>query len=169
MSALRCIGRGEIAYSRHSAEYLAVLTDRPPRQKALLTEFVESDQLTELELPADDRLRISTMSIESTMKDGTRTAVHRACAGFAPSASPRGRLGLRAIRRLLSHSRTDSHLDADRSAQASDVVRDVPEHALSRVLPSSRLSTIWVSSITSYPRVLRAYSYSLPPRARNSD
>jgi hypothetical protein len=74
--------RRGLAHPRFSAEYLAVLTDRPPRKKALLTKFVESDQLTGLELPHDDRLRISAMSIESAMKDGTRAAVQSACAEF---------------------------------------------------------------------------------------
>jgi len=71
-----------LAHPRLSAEYLAVLTDRPPRKRPLLTKFVESDQLTSLELPNDNRLRISAMSIESAMKDGTRVAVQRACAEF---------------------------------------------------------------------------------------
>jgi hypothetical protein len=51
-----------------------VLTDRPPRKKTLLTKFAESDQLSGLELPGDDRLRLTAMSIESVMKDGTRAA-----------------------------------------------------------------------------------------------
>ena len=73
---------GGLAHPRLSPEYLVVLTDRPPRKKALLTKFVESDQLTVLELPHDDRLRMSAMSIELAMKDGTRTAVQRACQEF---------------------------------------------------------------------------------------
>jgi len=81
------IGSGGLAHPRHSAENLTVLTDRPPRKQALITKFVESDQLTVLELPHDDRLRISAMSIESAMKDGTRAAVQRACAEFLTVAT----------------------------------------------------------------------------------
>jgi hypothetical protein len=77
------IGRkAGLAHLRLSAEYLTVLTDRPPRKKTLLTKFAESDQLTGLELPGDDRLRLSALSIESAMKDGTRAAVQHACAEF---------------------------------------------------------------------------------------
>lgn len=71
-----------LAHIRLSAEYLSVLTDRPPRKKALLPKFVESDHLTILELPNDDRLRLSALSIESAMKDGTRAAIQLACAEF---------------------------------------------------------------------------------------
>jgi hypothetical protein len=81
--ASRGIGyKGGLAQARLSAEYLAVLTDRPPHKKTFLTKFAESDQLTRLELPGDDRLRLSALSIESVMKDGTRAAVQRACADF---------------------------------------------------------------------------------------
>jgi hypothetical protein len=74
--------QGGLAHPRVLAEYLAVLTDRPPRKKTLLTKFAESDQFTGLELPDDDRLRLSAISIESVMKDGTRAAVQNACAEF---------------------------------------------------------------------------------------
>ena len=74
--------QGWLAHPRVLVEYLAVLTDRPPRKKALLTKFAESDQLTRLELPGDDRLRQSAISIESVTKNGTRAAVQNACAEF---------------------------------------------------------------------------------------
>ena len=74
--------QGTLAHPSVLAEYLAVLTDRPPRKKILLTKFAESDQLTGLELPGDDRLRLSAISIESLMKNGTRAAVQNACAEF---------------------------------------------------------------------------------------
>src|ERR1035437_6961010 len=74
--------KGGLAHPLSLAEYLAVLTDRPPREKTLLTRFTESDRLTGLELPGDDRLRLSAMLIESVMKDGTRAAVQHACAEF---------------------------------------------------------------------------------------
>jgi hypothetical protein len=59
-----------------------VLTDRPPRKKTFLEKFAESDRLTGLELPGDERLRAAALDIESVMKTGTRTAVQNACAEF---------------------------------------------------------------------------------------
>jgi hypothetical protein len=74
----------------HSAGHrskLSVLTDRPPRSKALLTKFVESDRLANLELPADDRLRVLAQGIESLIEGGTRVAVQDACAEFMSVAA----------------------------------------------------------------------------------
>jgi hypothetical protein len=74
----------------HSGWYrrkLAVITDRPPRSKALLTKFMESDRLANLELPPDDRLRVLARSIESLLEAGTRVAVQSACAEFMSAAS----------------------------------------------------------------------------------
>jgi hypothetical protein len=67
--------QGKLAQTGLLSEYLAVLTDRPPRKRTLVTKFAESDQLTCLELPGDNRLRVSAISIESVMKNGTRAAV----------------------------------------------------------------------------------------------
>ena len=68
-------------------EYSSVVTDRPPRKPALLTKFIASDQLTRLELPNDDRLRLAASGIEEAMKDGRRPAVQRACAEFLSIAA----------------------------------------------------------------------------------
>jgi hypothetical protein len=59
-----------------------VLTDRPPRTKTLLAKFSESDRLGQLALPADDRLRLPALSIESAMKAGSLAAIQNACAEF---------------------------------------------------------------------------------------
>jgi hypothetical protein len=59
-----------------------VLTDRPPRKKTFLEKFAESDRLTGLELPTDERLRVAALDIESVMKTGTRSTVQNACAEF---------------------------------------------------------------------------------------
>jgi hypothetical protein len=54
---------------------------------------MESDRLANLELPADDRLRVLAKSIESLIKDesltegGARSAVQNACAEFMSAAS----------------------------------------------------------------------------------
>jgi hypothetical protein len=59
-----------------------VLTDRPPRKKIFFAKFTESDQLTGLELPGDNRLRLSALTIETAMKSESRAAVQNACAEF---------------------------------------------------------------------------------------
>jgi len=64
-----------------------VLTDRPPRSKPLLAKFIESDRLTSLELPPDDRLRLLAHAIESLMENGKPAAVQGACAEFMAAAS----------------------------------------------------------------------------------
>jgi hypothetical protein len=64
-----------------------MLTDRPPRNPALLTKFLESDQLGSLELPPDDRLRTPAKSIAEAMTTGKSTALRRACNEFLMAAS----------------------------------------------------------------------------------
>ena len=71
---------------------LTVLTDRPPRGKALLAKFIESDRLANLELPTDDRLRALAQSIESLMERESlegeaRAAVQSACGEFMSVAA----------------------------------------------------------------------------------
>src|SRR5579864_763542 len=55
-----------------------MLTDAPPRQ-ANRAGFLESDRLRNLELPQNGNLTRIANSIESTMEDGTISAVRRAC------------------------------------------------------------------------------------------
>src|SRR5271157_2196065 len=85
-----------------------------------------------------------------------------------PASSPRRRFGDRVVRGL--RSRNDAHppLDADRHPETGHLVRHVPQRALPRVLPSPRLSPLRVSRVVAYTRLLRAYCYTLPPRARHS-
>ncbi len=64
-----------------------MLTDPPPRQKSLLAPFQESDRLTTLELPPDDRLRGPARNIELAMKSAKTRAVQRACAEFIAIAA----------------------------------------------------------------------------------
>ena len=64
-----------------------MVTDRPPRTKSLLSKYVESDRLTNLELPADDRLLLLARSIESLMENGKPAAVQNACSEFMAAAS----------------------------------------------------------------------------------
>jgi hypothetical protein len=64
-----------------------MVTDRPPRAKALLTKFAASDQLGGLPLPGDDRMRLAAAAIEAAMKGGARTAVQGACAEFLSVAA----------------------------------------------------------------------------------
>jgi hypothetical protein len=51
-----------------------MLTDRLPRNAALRAQFLESDELCDLEVPADDRLRAPANAIELA-KDQIRQAV----------------------------------------------------------------------------------------------
>src|SRR5215831_19568817 len=64
-----------------------MLTDRPPRGVSLLRGFLESDQLTSLDVPQDDRLRAIASSIDSIMKDGTSTLVRQACSELLTAAA----------------------------------------------------------------------------------
>ncbi len=64
-----------------------MLTDRPPRNAALLRKFLESDKLGILDLPQDDRLPTAAGSIEAAMRAGKTTALRSACAEFLMAAS----------------------------------------------------------------------------------
>jgi len=57
----------------------AMLTDHPSRSASLLSGFLESDRLTSLAVPHDDRLPALARSIESAMKDGKSTLFRQAC------------------------------------------------------------------------------------------
>jgi hypothetical protein len=63
-----------------------MLTDRPPSTAALRARFLESDRLTALEVPQDDRLQASAISIESAMQ-GNTASVREACVEFLSVAS----------------------------------------------------------------------------------
>lgn len=56
-----------------------MLTDRGPRKPALLAAFLKSDQNGTLVLPKDNRIEISSATIESSLKAGTVPSVRRAC------------------------------------------------------------------------------------------
>jgi hypothetical protein len=64
-----------------------VVTDRPPRNKSLFSKYVESDRLTSLELPPDDRLQVLARAIDSLMENGKPAAVQSACTEFMVAAS----------------------------------------------------------------------------------
>jgi hypothetical protein len=64
-----------------------MLTDRPPRNAALLAQFLDSDRLGILEVPQDARLRAPAESIDSAMRTGKSAAVQEACAEFLSLAS----------------------------------------------------------------------------------
>ena len=59
-----------------------MLTDRPPRKKTLSAEFLASDGLEILEVPADDRLFLPAKAIETALKSGEGPPVRRACSEF---------------------------------------------------------------------------------------
>ncbi len=79
-----------------------MLTDRPPRLKALLAEFCASDQLAMLELPQDGCLRGPAKAIEAAMKAEERNAVRKACTEFLTAAADFYNVPKPAIRVLAS-------------------------------------------------------------------
>ncbi len=64
-----------------------MLTDRPPRNSALLPGFLESDRLRTLEVPRDNRLLTLRNFIDSALSARTTAAVRQACAEFLSVAS----------------------------------------------------------------------------------
>lgn len=64
-----------------------MITDRVPRRLAHRDEFVRSDQMRDLPVPADESLRIFARQIEIAMKRDARGDVKSACAGFLGEAA----------------------------------------------------------------------------------
>jgi hypothetical protein len=64
-----------------------MLTDRPPITAVLRARFLESDRLTALEVPEDDRLQASANSIDSAMLRSNASSVRQACTEFLSIAS----------------------------------------------------------------------------------
>jgi hypothetical protein len=64
-----------------------MLTDRPPRSASLLRSFLESDQLTSLAVPQEDRLHALAGSIDSAMQGGTNAQVRQACTELMAAAA----------------------------------------------------------------------------------
>ena len=64
-----------------------MITDRPPRNKALIEEFHASDRLLTLEVPADDRLRRPAKSIQAALKADRRSELKAACTEFLRRAA----------------------------------------------------------------------------------
>ena len=57
-----------------------MLTDRRPRQPAVLADFLASDRNQVLDVPQDDRLKTPSTSLEAALKAGMVPAVRQACA-----------------------------------------------------------------------------------------
>lgn len=64
-----------------------MLTDSPPRSKAIRAAFLESDRTVNLDLPHDGSLAAIAKSIELAMKAGAMSAVGNACTDFLTTAS----------------------------------------------------------------------------------
>ncbi len=64
-----------------------MLTDKPPRKAALLTEFTNSDRLTELDLPERERLRGIAVSLDTALQRGKRASIQQICSDFLILAS----------------------------------------------------------------------------------
>ena len=121
------------------------------------------------------------------MKAGKTADVRRACAEFLAETSkfyqtPSCGIRVLAARplRVREHwtielfgdyhpeTHADPFVDANGGAQGSHVIWDVSEHALPRVLPSSRFSPIWFLRLVAYTGFLRAYGGALPSCERNA-
>ena len=59
-----------------------MVTDRPPRKASLLAKFYDSDRLTTLEIPNDNRFQELARSIELAMESGEPVIIRSACAEF---------------------------------------------------------------------------------------
>ncbi len=79
-----------------------MLTDRPPRLKALLADFRASDQLAMLELPLDDRMRGPAKAIKAAMRTEELRSVRKACTEFLAAAADFYQVSKPAIRVLAS-------------------------------------------------------------------
>ena len=64
-----------------------MVTDKPPRTKAILTQYQASDAMVRLDLPGDGRIPALAAAIEAAMAEESQTAVRRACADFLVAAS----------------------------------------------------------------------------------
>jgi len=64
-----------------------MLTDRQPRKATLRAQFVASDELCDLEIPPDDRLRAPASALDLAMKTGETAVVRELCAEFLRVAS----------------------------------------------------------------------------------
>jgi hypothetical protein len=64
-----------------------MVTDRPPRNGKLLTQFRESECFTSIDLPVHPQLLELAKVIEHVMKGGIRDQVRKACAEFLAEAA----------------------------------------------------------------------------------
>lgn len=62
-----------------------MITDRGPRKKVLISDFLRSDENRTLRLPQDNRLATSGKAIESTLATGAIAPVRHACTEFLSS------------------------------------------------------------------------------------
>jgi len=75
----------------------------------------------------------------------------------------------RTLRGLQSRNHVDPAMNADGGAKGTHVLRNIPQHAMSRILSSPRLSEIRVQGFVAHTRVLRAGGCAVPPCAGNAD
>jgi hypothetical protein len=64
-----------------------MLTDRAPRKKTLQAQFLASDRLEALDVPADDRLMAPARAIEAALKADDRPLLRRCCLEFLVAAA----------------------------------------------------------------------------------
>ena len=64
-----------------------MVTDRPPRTKAILDQYQASDAMVRLDLPGDGRIPLLASAIESAMAEESQAKVRQACAEFLTAAA----------------------------------------------------------------------------------
>src|SRR3984893_3569539 len=64
-----------------------MVTDRPPASGKSLSQFRQSEELTNIELPPGPKLADRSQVIESVAKEGSRAEVRAACAEFLDAAA----------------------------------------------------------------------------------
>jgi len=138
-----------------------MLTDAPPRKHR--AEFSESDRIKTLDLPRNGALTEIAQRLESAMKSDKIRDVRSACSEFLATASnfyevpPCGIRVLAArplrVRELWATEVFGDYapqtmlirVDEDTGSEGDHLLRNVPEHAVPRVLSSSRLPQVRVS------------------------
>lgn len=64
-----------------------MVTDRPPRKATYREEFERSDQLKELPVPTDERLRIIAKRMQAAMETEARGVIKNTCSAFLTAAA----------------------------------------------------------------------------------
>jgi hypothetical protein len=156
-----------------------MLTDKPP---SILSAFIESDRMRTIHLPEDGTLPKIAKSIESTMKGGKTTSLHRARQEFLETVSrfygvPQCCIRVLAARPLRVRENWTSELFGDYTPETTlirvwmrtAVRKEITSFGtflshVPRVLPSSGFSAVQISRFMAHSRTLRTGRRVVSPR-----